>query len=74
MSDASEHFLPRAQNGGAQATNTTKRRARTPRGANTRQLAVLPSMIQFAPAAYSRYDRESIVQRHIRDAIVGWSA
>ena len=74
MSAASEHFLLLPQNGGAQAAKTTKRRARTPRVGTTRQLAVLPSMIQFAPAAYSRYDRQSIVQRHIRDAIVGWSA
>jgi len=74
MSAASEHFLLLPENGGAQATKTTKRRARTPRADDTRQLAVLPSMIQFAPAAYSRYDGDRIVQRHIRDAIVGWSA
>ena len=66
-----EQFYQRRSNGGAQATTKTKRRARTPRVGTTRQLAVLPSMIQFAPAAYSRYDGDGIVQRSICDAIGG---
>lgn len=67
-----EQFYQRRSNGGAQATTTTKRACQNP--SCWLHEAARPfnlSMIQFAPAAYSRYDGDGIVQRPICDAIGG---